>query len=194
MELPAQLVIFSFPSILYVIVNKRKGKEKRLIREELGLTSCENRFYAEALAVALIAGVLMLGALLVVHKSVLESPIVSTSRYRDVTPSVFSFITAWIREGLYVALGEEVLFRGLLGGWLVRRFGFKTGNLIQATVFLLPHLLLLFISSSFWLVVIVQFLAGWALGFLRTRSNSILPGWFAHSLMNALGAFSSMIG
>jgi membrane protease YdiL (CAAX protease family) len=99
---------------------------------------------------------------------------------------------ALLREAFYVALGEEVFFRGMLGGWLVRRFGFMKGNTMQALVFLLPHLLLLLVSLSFWVVVVAQFLAGWAVGWLRSRSDSIFPGWLAHSLMNALGALSTM--
>jgi len=52
---------------------------------------------------------------------------------------------ALLREAFYVALGEEVFFRGLLGGYLERRFGFMKGNTMQAFVFLLPHLLLLLV-------------------------------------------------
>ena len=99
---------------------------------------------------------------------------------------------AWIREAFYVTFGEEIFFRGLLGGWLERRIGFRVGNVVQAVVFLLPHLLLLMVSTSFWLVVVVQFLAGWVLGWLRSRSGSIFPGWLAHSLINVVGALASM--
>ena len=117
---------------------------------------------------------------------------VSTSIYAQWSLSISSVMFAFVREAFYTALGEEVFFRGLLGGWLERRFGFKVGNTVQAVVFLLPHLLLLMVSTSFWLVVIVQFLAGWVLGWLRSRSGSILPGWLAHSLMNAIGALTAM--
>jgi len=99
---------------------------------------------------------------------------------------------ALLREAFYVALGEEIFFRGLLGGWLEQRFGFMKGNTIQDLIFLLPHLLLLLVSLSLWVVVVVQFLAGWVLGWLRSRSGSILPGWLAHSLMNAFGALLTM--
>ncbi len=103
-----------------------------------------------------------------------------------------SLLLAWLREAIYVALGEEIFFRGLLGGWLVRRFGFTVGNSIQALLFLLPHLLLLLISTELWPILIVQGVAGWLMGWLRHRSDSILPGWFAHSLINALGALPAM--
>ena len=117
---------------------------------------------------------------------------VSVSVYAGWSLSLSSFVYALLREAFYVALGEEILFRGLLGGFLERRFGFMKGNTMQAFVFLIPHLLLLLVSLSFWVVVVVQFLAGWIMGWLRSRSGSILPGWLAHSLVNALGALSTM--
>ena len=191
MEIPAQLILLSFPSIIYIFLMRRR-KEWKHIREELGFTRGESVHYFRALGVAFVTGVLMLGVMRMVPENVLESPIVSTSFYAGMSPSFSSFIGAWIREGFYVALGEEIFFRGLLGGWLVRRYGFNSGNLIQAVVFLLPHLLLLLVSPSFWVVILVQFLAGWALGWLRARSDSIFPGWLAHSLMNAIGAYAAM--
>jgi len=192
LEIPAQLILLSVPSIIYVFLKMRRGKEWSHIREELGLTRGDPIYYVRALGVAFVTGVLMLGVMRMVPENVLESPMVSTSLYAGMSPSFSSFIGAWIREGFYVALGEEVFFRGLLGGWLERRYGFNSGNLIQSIVFLLPHLLLLLVSTSFWVVIFVQFLAGWALGWLRLRSDSIFPGWLAHSLMNAIGAYAAM--
>jgi hypothetical protein len=58
-------------------------------------------------------------------------------------------------------------------GWPVRRLGFAVGNAMQTLVFLLPHLLLLLVSSSLWPIIAVQLLAGW----LLHPSDSILPGW-----------------
>jgi membrane protease YdiL (CAAX protease family) len=127
-----------------------------------------------------------------VPASVMESPMMSTSFYAGWSPGLSSFLYAWMREAFYVALGEEMFFRGLLGGWLERRYGFRKGNFVQAVVFLLPHLLLLMVSTSFLLVIVVQFLAGWVMGLLRSRSSSILPSWLTHSLMNAFGALASM--
>ncbi len=103
-----------------------------------------------------------------------------------------SFLLVWLREAIYVALGEEIFFRGFLGGWLTRRFGFAIGNAAQALIFLLPHLLLLLVSLRLWSLVLVQLLLGWSIGWLRYHSNSILPGWLAHSLANALGALAAM--
>jgi membrane protease YdiL (CAAX protease family) len=164
----------------------------RNVLKSLGLKGCKGSFYLESIGIAVAIGGLIWLALRMVPPSVLENPMISVSVYAGWPLSLTSFMFALLREAFYVALGEEVFFRGMLGGWLVRRFGFMKGNTMQALVFLLPHLLLLLVSLSFWVVVIVQFLAGWAMGWLRSKSGSIFPGWLAHSLMNALGALSTM--
>ena len=192
MNIPAQLLLLLFPSLIYLTVKKRQGETWEHILVDLGWTGSKTIYYLQGLGGAIVVGVLMLVIMRNVPKSVMENPMVSTSFYAGWSPSLSSFLYAWIREAFYVALGEEIFFRGLLGGWLERRYGFRVGNVVQAVVFLLPHLLLLMVSMSFWLVVVVQFLAGWSLGWLRSRSGSILPGWLAHSLMNAVGALAAM--
>lgn len=140
----------------------------------------------------IIAGGLGWLAFQTVPSEVLQDPNINISAYAGWTLSVTSFLLVWLREAIYVALGEEIFFRGFLGGWLVRRLGFAIGNTVQALVFLLPHLLLLLVSQSLWPIIIVQLIAGWLLGWLWYRSNSILPGWLAHSLTNAFGALAAM--
>jgi hypothetical protein len=131
-------------------------------------------------------------ALQTTPSDVLDDPSVSISQYTGWTISSISFLLAWIREAINIAIGEEIFFRGFLGGWLFRRFGFAIGNILQALIFTLPHLLLLIVSISFWPIVAVQLMAGWLLGWLRYKSDSILPGWLAHSLSNAIGALAAM--
>jgi membrane protease YdiL (CAAX protease family) len=192
LEIPAQLILLLIPSIIYLTVKRRLGEKWEHILVDLGWTGSKNTYFLQSLGMASVIGALMLVILQMIPKSVLESPMVSTSFYAEWSPSLISFVYAWIREAFYITLGEEIFFRGLLGGWLERRIGFWVGNAVQAVVFLLPHLLLLMVSTSFWLVVVLQFLAGWVLGWIRSRSGSILPGWLAHSLMNAVGALASM--
>jgi membrane protease YdiL (CAAX protease family) len=192
LDIPAQLILFSIPSIIYFTVQRRRGEKWKRVLEKLGLKRCKSTYFLEGLGVVVAVGGLMWLVLRVVPSSILESPKVSTSVYAGLSLSLSSFMFALLREAFYVALGEEIFFRGLLGGCLEQRFGFMKGNTIQALIFLLPHLLLLLVSLSLWVVVVVQFLAGWVLGWLRSRSGSILPGWLAHSLMNALGALLTM--
>ena len=82
------------------------------------------------------------------------------------------------------AAGEEVFFRGLLGGVLMRRLGVAWGNLAQAAVFLLPHLALLAVDARLWPILPAQFVTGLLLGWLRHRADSFVPGAAVHALVN----------
>jgi membrane protease YdiL (CAAX protease family) len=192
MDLPLQLIVFSIPSLVYIAVRRRRGEEWNTVLGKIGWQGSRPVYFLWSLgAVAAVGGLGWL-AFQAVPSEVLQDPNISTSDYAGWTLSVTSFLLVWLREAIYVALGEEIFFRGLLGGWLVRRLGFAIGNTVQAFVFLLPHLLLLLVSRGLWPVILVQLIAGWVLGLLRYRSNSVLPGWLAHGLTNALGALAVM--
>ena len=192
MDLPLQAILFSIPSLIYIAVHKRRGEKWNEIFEKIGWKSSRPIFFVWGLGVMIIVGGLGWLAFRAVPSEVLKDPNINVSGYAGWTLSVTSFLLVLLREAIYVALGEEIFFRGFLEGWLVRRLGFTIGNIIQAIVFILPHLLLLLVSLSLWPIIIVQFIAGWLIGWLRYRSNSILPGWVAHSLTNAFGALSVM--
>jgi membrane protease YdiL (CAAX protease family) len=172
----AELFLFAIPSVIYFLVQSRA---KRLGRTEaarrLGLTRGTGRDYL--LAAALLVPLVGLGylAVSVIPEELSDAPGVV----------VASVTTLW--GGIAVVArvtGEEILFRGLIGGVLMRRLGFAVGNLVQAGVFLLPHLTLLAIDVATWPILPVQFAAGWVLGWLRHRSGSILPGVLVHVLAN----------
>lgn len=191
-DLPLQLIVFTLPSLIYLAVQRRRGKEWSLALDHVGWRGCSPKHYLWGLGVMVLVGGLGWPAFQIIPPDVLQDPNLNVSEYADWKPTLTSFLLIWVREAVYVALGEEVLFRGFLGGWLMRRLGFAIGNTVQALTFLLPHLLLLSVSLSLWLVVVVQLVTGWLLGWLRHRSASILPGWLAHSLANALGALAAM--
>jgi membrane protease YdiL (CAAX protease family) len=192
MDLPLQLIVFSIPSLIYITVRRRRGEKWNEVFRKIGWQGSRPIYFLWSLGTMIIVGGLGWLAFQAVPSEVLQDPNINISDYAGWTLSVTSFLLVWLREAIYVALGEEILFRGFLGGWLVRRLGFAVGNTAQALVFLLPHLLLLLVSRSLWPIIIVQLIAGWLLGWLRYRSNSILPGWLAHSLTNAFGALAAM--
>jgi len=192
MDLPLQLIVFSIPSLIYVAVHRRRGEKWNEVLRKIGWQGSRPIYFLWSLGTMIIVGGLGWLAFRAVPSEVLQDPNINISDYTGWTLSVSSFLLVWLREAIYVALGEEIFFRGFLGGWLVRRLGFAIGNTVQTSVFLLPHLLLLLVSQSLWPIIIVQLIAGWLLGWLRYRSNSILPGWLAHSLINAFGALAAM--
>ncbi|MGD8491696.1 MAG: CPBP family intramembrane metalloprotease [Anaerolineae bacterium] len=192
MSFPLQLIAFSIPALVYIAVRRWRGEKWSEILEKIGWQGNPPVYFLWAFGVMILVAGLGWLALQAVPSEVLQDPSINTSDYAGWTVGVTSFLLAWLREAIYVALGEEILFRGLLGGWLVRRLGFAIGNTIQAFVFIIPHLLLLLVSPTLWPVIIIQLMAAWLFGWLRYRSNSILPGWFAHSLANAFGALAAM--
>ena len=193
MNIPLQLIVFSLPSIIYVAVNRLRGEKWSQVFDKVGWRSSSPRHYFWGLGMTILLGGLGWLAVQFIPQDVLQDADVSISKYAGWTPDVASFLLILLREAIYVTLGEEIFFRGFLGGWLIRRFGFIIGNTAQALIFLVPHLLLLLVSIWFWPIVLVQFLAGWFLGWLRFRSDSILPGWLVHSLSNTWGAWAMMV-
>ena len=192
MEIPLQLIILSLPSLVYLAIQRWRGAAWSEGLRRVGWRPAPLVSLLWSVGVVAVVGGLAWLAFQALPPGALDNPNVNTSAYRSLRLSPLSFLTVWAREAVYVALGEEVFFRGLLGGWLIRRLGFGRGNAVQALVFLLPHLLLLTVSLSVWPLLLAQLAAGWLMGWLRYRFDSILPGWFAHSLTNALGALSAM--
>ena len=193
MNIPLQLIVLSIPSLIYIADQRIRGKKWNEVLGLIGWQRGKPKYYLWSIGVVILVGGLGWLALRLVPQYVLRDPNINISDYAEMTPGVATFLLVWLREAIYVALGEEIFFRGFLGGWLVRRFGFAIGNLIQSLIFLLPHLLLFLVSTSFWPMILVQFLAGWSIGWLRYHSDSILPGWFAHSLVNAIAAVTLIV-
>jgi membrane protease YdiL (CAAX protease family) len=79
---------------------------------------------------------------------------------------------------------EELLFRGLIAGSLSRRMSLPWANLTQATIFLLPHLPVLFVMPELWWVLPLVFVAALFMGWVRIKSGSILGPWLLHATGN----------
>lgn len=90
-------------------------------------------------------------------------------------------IVAWLlillRVFVLAGLAEELLFRGLLFGWLRGRFSAKTTIIITT---------LLFTAEHYYLVIFpVVIILGLATGWLRERTGSIVPSLVVHILTDA---------
>lgn len=192
MDIPLQPILFSIPSLALIFLSRRAGIAWREAFTRVGWQGSLPVYFAWAFGIIVpLIGLAWL-AQLFIPAELFQSEHVSLSAYAGMSPTLATLAFILLREAIYTALGEEIFFRGWLGGWLVRRFGFLAGNTIQAFAFLLPHLLLLTIGLEFWPILIPQFIAGWLFGWLRHRSGSILPCWFAHTLSNVLGAWRSL--
>lgn len=97
-----------------------------------------------------------------------------------------SVILALLYGVVKTGFSEEFFFRGLIAGSLFRRLPPLWANLIQATIFLLPHLLVLLNMPELWwllpLVFVIALLKGW----LRMKSESIVGPWILHASGNVV--------
>ncbi len=188
------LAIYSIPVIVYALVVKWKGEANwREIMRRLGLTLGEGRFYLWSLVFSLLSIVASLGVLQLVPAVVINEKNMATSRFVGQQLTMMSLLSAFFFGFFETGLGEELFFRGLIGGWLGRRTRLWVANVIQAAIFTLPHLLLLTIEMRLWPIAIaLPFVSGLMLGWLRLKSDSIFPGWIVHGLVNTFSAISVM--
>jgi uncharacterized protein len=94
------------------------------------------------------------------------------SRLAAATPLDWALIV--LRVVALVGLAEELLFRGLLFGWLRQRLSFAATLLLTSVLFMVMHyFLILAVGVYFYSLV-----AGW----LRERSGSVLPPLVMHIL------------
>lgn len=91
--------------------------------------------------------------------------------------SVIQFSLLLVLGGLLAPLGEELLFRGVLFGWL-RRWGFVLAAIISAVVFGLAHGLNVVFPAAIVL--------GLLNAYVYEKSGSIWPSVIAHATNNTL--------
>ncbi len=91
---------------------------------------------------------------------------------------------------------EELLFRGLLAKRLIRWLGVGAGNLVQAALFGLMHVAVVYAVVPEPGIGLVAFAAlgsaaiGWVLGWAMVRDGgSIFAPWLAHSAANLVTVF-----
>lgn len=85
---------------------------------------------------------------------------------------------------------EEFLFRGLIAGSLFRRMPPLLANVVQAAIFLVPHLFILAVMPEMWPILPIVFVGALFSGWLRVRSGSILGPWLLHASVNVTMAIS----
>lgn len=192
MNIPIQPILLSLPSTIYIIVKKYQKQEWHDISKKIGLRLPRPKYLGIGFALGLIPGLITLIFPNLLPSFLLDQEQIAQTVYTNWNLSFISFSLAFIREAFYTALGEEIFFRGFLGGILIRKFGFVVGNGIQSLLFVLPHLLLLTISLKLWPLLLLQLFGGWVYGWLFYKTDSIIPSWLAHSLGNAFGALLFM--
>lgn len=121
------------------------------------------------------------------------SPNSVTGKLRMLGFSGSTIIILVITALFKTSLAEEILFRGFIAKRLIHSLGFINGNILQALIFGLLHLLLftfLIKTTTFSLVLVLVFssFAGWTIGYVKEKyaNGSIVPGWLAHGIGNSI--------
>lgn len=105
-----------------------------------------------------------------------------------------AFVYGYIRTGL----SEEILFRGFLLKRISAKFGFATGNIVQALVFGLLHGIPFGLATGNVPVTILLTLLpgafGWFEGWLNERhfEGSVIPSWLIHGTLNVITTFLAL--
>lgn len=171
-----EFILFCIPSLIYVVVQpRRKGQTLQLALRRIGASWGSAAAYGWAglcLVPLLLSSWLLFG---LVPDEVLRGPDLLIARYTTVSLVIGAILRA---------VGEEIFFRGLLAGVLIRRLGFWWGNFLQTAIFLIPHLQLLFLDIRLWPFIPMQFIAGYLFGYLRYRSGTFVPVAIVHVLVN----------
>lgn len=79
---------------------------------------------------------------------------------------------------------EELIFRGLLYGWIAGRWGGTAGMIVSSLVFAAAHIE----PAHVILVLPLGLLFGW----LRRRTDSLLPSLFAHIMNNGFALLAAV--
>jgi hypothetical protein len=79
---------------------------------------------------------------------------------------------------------EELVFRGLLYGWVTGRWGSTAGLVVSSLAFALAH----WEPAHIILVLPLGFLFGW----LRRRTDSLLPSLFSHIVNNGFALLAAV--
>ena len=167
------------------------ARRPRSYLEFIGLTTAPPKAVAIGLLVGLfvVAGVLLIPAMaeLAAREGAAGSDAVAAG-------GIGLVVVAAARALVQTSLTEEILFRGLIGRNLIRRYGFAWGNGVQAVLFGAVHALVAFVPGvGPGLVVFAVLFSGtfgWVNGWLNERlaGGSVLPGWAAHGAANLVTA------
>lgn len=102
------------------------------------------------------------------------------------------FLIGLFLYGLKTGIAEEIFFRGFIAKRSYPQFGFFKGNLVQASIFALPHVVIHGPASPLDIAVRIvnAFMLGYAFGYIveKKSSGSILPVMTAHTIINILNS------
>ena len=179
----AVLLLVGVPFLGYVVWHKRRhGRRFADIARRAGLQGSSARYLliSAATALALACGLVLW-----------QPPVApflqegSPQRaFAGLGLGVQAIVMALLYGGVQTGFVEELVFRGLIAGSLARRLSLMWANLLQALVFLVPHLLILQAMPQMGMLLPLIFLLALVMGWVRIKSGSILGSWLVHATLN----------
>lgn len=190
-ETVIQILIFTLiPFIVFLI----KRKTIKGFLNYIGLK--KSNFKANTLAIAaslvLLTPMIILGFYSQSFRNIMFDPTSITGKFRAMELGANSMIILLLIAVLQTSFAEEILFRGFIAKRLIKSFGFKVGNLVQATIFGIIHSLLFITVTNnpvfLGLIFIFPTVAAYLFCYLNEKKadGSIIPSWIAHALANVV--------
>lgn len=186
-----QILVFALiPFLVFVI----QQKSTRGFFAYIGLKrSTAKANYLAALACLLFAGpILVLIWLSPEFREIMFDPTSITGKFRAMGFNAQSFVILMVIAVFKTSFSEELLFRGFIAKRFVHWLGFRTGNLLQASLFGVIHTLLFATITSYVpfliLIFVVPSIGAYVSVYLNEKvaNGSIIPGWISHALANVL--------
>ncbi len=140
--------------------------------------------------VAMGIGGIVLAFVLSALASALHTPKIPTP-FDKLTSTPFEFVIFGVMAVAIAPLFEELFFRGFIQPLLSRTFGTIAGILLTAMLFGSLHL---FEYAYAWQYAVFISLAGAVFGWLRVRTNSIIPSTVMHGCFNAVSVIALAFG
>ena len=176
-------LLAGLPFLLYFAYQKwRRKRGFAEIARRVGLQLGESQYIGYSLAVALATV-----AILLIWPPPLEPFLREGSPQRvfvGLGLSGQAVAMALLYGVVKTGFTEEFLFRGLIAGSLARQMPAVWANLVQALIFLAPHLLVLRIMPEMWGIFPVVLAGALFAGWVRIRSGSIIGPWLIHAAAN----------
>jgi membrane protease YdiL (CAAX protease family) len=177
------LVLAALPFLFYFAYQRRRYKRRFAeVAQRAGLRLGEARYVGYSFAFAL-AGV----TLLTIWPPPLEPflrPGSPQQSFQGLGLAGAALPMALLYGVVKTGFTEEFLFRGLIAGSLSRRLSLLWANVLQALIFLIPHMLVLRVMPEMWGILPVIFAAALFVGWVRIKSGSIIGGWVIHAFAN----------
>lgn len=186
-------IFIGVPWIIYLVFDK----EKKGFFSWVGLYKpLSTQWIKPAVIVFFISIIIMAGPLLTFTKmgSISEEMLYSLN-LQSKGFSLEIIVIVLTKAIFQTALSEEVLYRGFIGKRIEKKFGYITGNLIQAILFGLPHGLPFILVYNAYAFGITFFISAAIVGFMNFYINekkadgSIIPSILIHSTMNIISFF-----